>query len=228
VEDYQQFIRPDEQKFYDWCIDLLEDSGVVGELKNERLYLGTALSGQLAVGGESYYFELSRTSVHFASGNRSHPPIRFSGASVETEGSDIEASQVGKAFDSIRRQAILNRVWASFTSLGSNPVVGISDFRLGEGRSLASMEIETTLGECTVSIRRGLQADAFRYSVFHAAGSAELSPRIADALLADVAEDLGASPVPESILDPMIGVAERARSDNEWLSVGSGGRACRG
>ncbi|MDQ0870162.1 hypothetical protein QFZ70_002635 [Arthrobacter sp. V1I9] len=225
VEDYQQFVRPDEQKFYEWCIDLMEDSGVVGELKNERLYLDSALSGEVAVGGECYHFELSRTSVHFASEDRIHPPIRFSGAGVETEGRDLEASEVGKAFDLIRRQAILNRVWASCTSLGSTAAVGISDFRLGEGRSVASMEIETSLGECTVSIRRGLQADAFRYSVCQAASSTELSPRVADAILADVAEDLGASPFPESILDAMIGVANRARGDLEWLSlVGAGGR----
>ena len=225
VEDYQQFIRPDEQKFYDWCIGLLEDSGVVGELKNERLYLDSALSGQLAVGGESYQFELSRSSVHFADEHRSHPLIRFSGASIETEGRDIEANQVGKAFDSIRQQAILNRIWASCTSLSSSPAVGISNFRLGEGRSLASMELETSLGECTVSVRRSVHADAFRYSVFHVAGSAELSSRVADAILADVAEDLGASPVPESILDAMIEVADRTRSDQEWLSVAAGLRA---
>jgi len=226
VEDYQRFIRPDEQKFYDWCIGLLEDSGVVGELKKERLYLDSAMSGQLAVGGDYYHFELSRCSVHFANEHLSHRPIRFSEASIETEGSDIEASQLRKAFDSIRRQAILNRIWASCTSLGSSPAVEISNFRLGEGFSLASMELETSLGECTVSVRRGVHADAFRYSVFHAAGSTELSPRVADAILADVAEDLGASPVPESILDAMIEVADRTRSDQEWLGVaGPRGRA---
>jgi hypothetical protein len=224
VEDYQQFIRPVEQKFYDWCIGLLEDSGVVGSLKNERLYLDTALSGQLEAGDELYYFELSRTSVNFevASEKRTHRPIRFSGVGIETEGSEIEASQVGKAFDSVRQLSILNRVWASFSSLASNPAVGMSDVRLGQGRSLIAMEIETSLGECTVSIRRGPQEETYRYSVFHAAGSAELSPRIADAILADVAEDLGAPPTPESILDAMIGVSVRARADQEWLSVGIG------
>lgn len=227
VEDYQHFIRPDEQKFYDWSIDLLEDSGVVGVLNNERLYLDTALGGQLQVGGESYFFELSRTSVTFASEKPSNPPIRFSEVSVETKGSEIEATQVGTAFVLIRRQSILNRVWASSTSLASQPAIGICDFRIDEGRSLASMEIETSLGECTVSIRRGLQSNAFRYSVYHAASSEELSPRIADALLADLAEDLGASPVPESILDVMIGVADRVRTDPEWLSVGGGGRVRR-
>lgn len=229
VEDYQQFIRPAEQKFYDWCIGLLEDSGVVGALTNERVYLDTALSGQLGVRDESYYFEISRTSINFdvASENQRNPPIRFSAVSVETEGIDIEASQVGKAFHSIRQQSILNRVWASFTSLASNPVVGMSDIRVGQGRSVISMEIESSLGECTVSIRRGLQEETFRYSVFHTTGSAELSPRIADALLADVAEDLGAPPTPESILDAMIGVAARARADQEWLSVDVGGRVRR-
>lgn len=216
----------DEQKFYDWCTDLSEDSGVVGNLSDERLYLDTALSGRLQVGGESYYFEMSRTSVNFASEKPIDPPIGFSGVGVETEGSEIEATQVGKAFVSIRQQAILNRVWASSTSLTSIPAVGISEFRLGEGRSQALMTIETGLGECTVSIRRGPQ-ETFRYSVFLAAVSAELSPRIADALLADVAEDLGASPVPESIPDPMFAAAERARTDQEWLNVGVGGGRAR-
>ena len=213
VEDYQHFIRQAEQKFYDWCIDLLDDSGVVGVLNNERLYLDSALSGQLHVGDEFYYFELSRTSVNFASEKPRNPPIRFSEVSVETEGTEIEATQVGKAFVSIRRQSILNRVWASVTSLASRPAVAISDFRLGGHRALALMEIETSLGECTVSLRSGPQAETFRYSVFQTRTSAELSPRIADAVLADVAEDLGVPPLPESILDAMIGVAERVRTD---------------
>lgn len=221
VADYQHFIKPDEQKFYDWCVGMLEDSDVVGRLQNERVYLDEAFQGELQVGATCYRLDLSRTSVSFDGEESSPTPLLFSDSGFETDGDLIEASRVGKVFASIREQSILNRIWASCTSLVSSPAAGIKDFRLGLGRSVATAEIETSLGECTLHIRRGPRTESLLYSLFDTTRAVHHTPRVADALLEDIAEDLGGEPEVHVLLDAMVRTAQRASMDLEWLSVGA-------
>jgi hypothetical protein len=222
VEDCQTFISPQEQAFYDWCLGILEDSGVVGVLKNERLYLGSECRADLHIADTTYELELSRTSVYFGHKDTRALRLLFPDAGTATDGDVVETRHIRSSFEVIRRQSVLNRLWAACTDLVSIPAAGIGNLRLDKGRSLVAVEVETSLGECTVDFHRGSDPNAFRYSVTDAGRSLRYSPRIADALISDLAEDLGGCPEPETLLDVMIGTYNLAQTDYEWLSIGAG------
>lgn len=218
-EDYQTFISYDEQKFYDWCLGILEDSGVRGLLKNDRLYLDSEFHADLHLADMVFELELSRTSVYFAHKDTGALRLLFPEAGTEVDGDVVESGHIRESFDAIRRQSVLNRLWAASTDLTSLPAATINNLRLDHGSSLVATEIETSLGMCTVSIRRGPGgAGSFRYTVLDAS-SAPLSPRVADAVMSDFSEDLGGCPEPETLLDVMIGTYELAQTDHEWLSI---------
>ena len=93
------------------------------------------------------------------------------------------------------------------------------DLRILFNDSEFAMDVETDLGEFTVTIRRTPNAEVFRYSLTDAASPILHSPRVADALLCDTAEEAGGFPEPASILCAMIGAAEMAQRDPEWLAA---------
>lgn len=219
LEDCQTFISHDEQHFYDWCLGILEDSGVTGILKNERLYLASECHAELDVGDTTYEVELSQTFINFAHKDMGELRLLFPDTGATTDGETLETSHVRQAFDAIRRQSVLNRFWAASTDLVSAPAVGIGNLRLDDRRALVAMDVESGMGECTVRISRGTDVKSFRYSVTEAVRSMQFSPRIADALLSDVADELGGCPQPETLLNAMMGTYTRAQNDHEWLTI---------
>lgn len=209
-----------EQQFFDWSIGILEDAGVVGVLKNDYVYQAAILHGEIQVGaGASYSIELSKTSVDFRQADSVNAPIQFTTGPVGTEGEDIEASEVRSAFESVCRQAALQRAWKFCTAMTSTNSVIFRDLRFLFGGSEFAMDVETDLGEFTVTVNKWSRPGAFGYSLSNAPAQIVYSQRVADALLCDAAEAAGGVPDPSAIVFAMIGAAERARRDPEWLSA---------
>lgn len=220
LETNESLRSREEQKFFDWSIGILEDAGIVGVLRNDYVYQASTLHGEIHTGaGRPYSVTLSRTSVDFDDGETAEGPIQFTDAMLETEGEDLEANQVGRAFDSARRQSALLRAWKDCTSMRSTYSVIFKDLRVLFNDSEFAMDVETDLGEFTVTIRRTPNAEVFRYSLADAATPILHSPRVADALLCDTAEEAGGVPEPAEILCAMIGAVEMARRDPEWLAA---------
>lgn len=221
LEDDESLRTREEQKFFDWSIGILEDAGVVGVLKNDYVYQSTMLHGEIHVGaGTPYFVTLSRTSVEFddrqTGGNG---PVQFTGARVETEGEDLEAQQVGRAFDCVCWQSALTRAWNDSTSMGSNHAVIFKDLRLLSSEGEIAMDVETDLCQFTVSMHRTSKSGVFLYSLTDADTPIVQSPRVADALLSDVAEDAGGDPQPAAILGAMTTAIGLARIDAEWMAA---------
>jgi hypothetical protein len=220
LETNESLRSREEQKFFDWSVGILEDAGIVGTLKNDYVYQATTLHGEIDTGaGRPYSVTLSRTSVEFDDGETAEGPIQFTGAVLETEGEDLEANQVGRAFDSARRQSALLRAWKDCTSMRSAGSVIFKDLCILFNDSEFAMGVESDLGEFNVTIRRTANAEVFRYSLTDAGTPIVHSPRVADALLCDTAEEAGGVPEPAAILCAMIGAAEMAQRDPEWLAA---------
>lgn len=218
----------EEQKFFDWSVGILEDSGIVGILRNDYVYQATTLQGEVHTGaGRPYSVTLSRTSVVFDDEETASGPIQFTGSVLDTEGEDLEANQVGRTFDAARRQSTLLRAWKDCTSMRSAGSVIFKDLRVLFDNSEFAMEVESDLGEFTVSIRRTANAEVFRYSLTDASTPIVHSPRVADALLSDAAEEAGGVPEPASVLCAMIAAAEMAQRDPEWLAAAARRRSGR-
>lgn len=210
----------EERRFFDWAVGILEDAGVRGTLKNDYVYQATSLHGEIHTGpGKPYTVTLSRTSVEFDDGGVEEAPINFAGATVETDGDDLEADQVGNAFDAARRQSAFIRAWKDCTFMRSSPAILFKELRILFGETEFAMDVETDLGEFTITIRRTSDPNTFRYSLTDAENPIVYSPRVADALLSDAAEDAGGAPEPATILAAMVGAAELARRDPEWLAA---------
>lgn len=220
LEQDESLRTREEQRFFDWSIGLLEDAGVVGILKNDYVYQSTTLHGEIhAGGGKPYSLTLSRTSVEFDAGDKDDHPIQFTGAAVETEGEDLEAHEVRSAFDSICRQSALTRGWKDCTSMSSNHSIIFKDLRVLYSESEIALDMEAALCQFTVSVYRTSETGVFRYSLTDADAPIVHSPRVADALLSDVAEDAGGDPQASTILGGVIGAAGLARIDPEWLAA---------
>jgi hypothetical protein len=219
LEQDESLRTREEQRFFDWSIGLLEDAGVVGILKNDYVYQSTTLHGEIHGGGKPYSLTLSRTSVEFDAGQTYDLPIQFTGAAVETEGEDLEAHEVRSAFDSVCRQSALTRGWKDCTSMSSNHSIIFKDLRILYSESEIALDVEADLCQFTVSVHRTSATGVFRYSLTDADAPIVHSPRVADALLSDVAEDAGGDPQPSTILAAMIGAAGLARIDPEWLAA---------
>jgi hypothetical protein len=214
-----------EQRFFDWCIGILEDAGVVGVMNNEYLYRADTLHGEiLDHGGWVYSLAISKTSVIFqhgsAHGDPEPAPILYSGSEVETRDEELEASQVRRAYCALRRQLALLRAWTATTHLRSTPSISFRDLRLFLNDTQIEMEVETGLGECTVSIERTSKSGVFRYTLASYENSTVYTARVADALLSDAAEEAGGHPEPASILCAMIGAAIRAQRDLALFASG--------
>jgi hypothetical protein len=210
----------EERRFFDWGVGILEDAGICGVLKNDYVYQAATLHGEIHTGaGRPYAVTLSRTSVEFEEGGSEKPPVHFAGGSFETDGDDLEASQVGCAFDTVRRQSALIRAWKNCTSMRSTHSILFKELRILFGEPGFAMDVETDLGEFTVTIRRTSNPDVFRYSLTGAETPIVHSPRVADALLSDAAEEAGGDPEPAAILGAMIRATWLASQDPEWLAV---------
>jgi len=210
----------EERRFFDWGVGILDDAGICGVLKNDYIYQATTLHGEIHTGaGRPYTVTLSRTSVEFEECGNEEPPLHFDGGSFETGGDDLEASQVRSAFDAARRQSALIRAWKDCTAMRSTHSILFKELRILFGEPEFAMDVETDLGEFTVTIRRTPNPDVFRYSLTDAETPIVNSPRVADALLSDAAEEAGGDPEPAAILGAMIRATWLARQDPEWLGV---------
>lgn len=217
LEFLETFLNKDEQRFYDWAIGTLEDAGVVGVLKNVNLYAGTTLQGEVDTGANiAYWFALTRTTAEFGLLERDTTPLGFQPVVVDTRGDDVEAGQLRRAFNQIRSQSAYLRAWKESTSLGTLGSTVFREFRLLNG-SETELTLENELGEYTVRVRPTVKRNAFAYSVTDNRLGLPCTPRVADALLSDAADETGADPDPASIVYAMIRVGDMARSDPEWL-----------
>lgn len=222
VEAYESLRSREEQKFFDWSIGILGDAGVTGVLKNDYVYQASTLQGELHTGaGRQYSLALSKTSVDFDGGETAAGPIQFTGSMLETDGEELEANQVGRAFVTARRQSALLRTWKNCTPMRSTASVILKDLRTLSKNTEFAMDVETDLAEFAVTIRRTPNAGVFRYSLTDAATPVMASPRVADAVLCDAAEEAGGIPEPASILFAMISAIEFAQRDAEWLAASS-------
>lgn len=215
----ETFLNREEQRLYDWVIGIMEDAGVVGVLKNVNLYSGSTLQGEIDTGvNPGYWFALSRTSAEFGLLEGVTTPLAFETVTVETSGDDIEAGQVRRAFNLVRCQSAYLRSWRESTSLATLGSTAFRQFRLLNGSEM-EMILENDFGEYTVRVRATVKQTAFEYSVIDNRLGLQCTPRVADALLSDAADDTGADPDPASIVCAMTRVADLARSDIEWLAA---------
>ena len=217
IEEVDSLRSRKEQRFYDWSVGVLEDAGVVGILKNDFVYHSSALHGDIDTrAGRPYSFALTKTSVEFYPGESDAAPIAFTGSSIDTDGDEIEASQVRSAFQAARRQSALIRAWKHSTSMAGMPSVQFKNLHVLPNQ--VAMEVETELLDFTVAVHRTATPGIFRYLL-----TAELplvsSARVADAILSDVAEEAGGVPAPFSLIHSMIIAAEAVRGDPEWVAA---------
>ncbi|MDQ0770244.1 hypothetical protein QF031_002993 [Pseudarthrobacter defluvii] len=65
--DFDDALRSrDEQRFFDWCIGILEDAGVVGIVRNDYIYQASTLHAEIhPQSGSPYFLMLARKSVEF-------------------------------------------------------------------------------------------------------------------------------------------------------------------
>lgn len=223
LESYDSLRSLDEQRFFDWCIGIMEDAGVVGTLRNDYVYQFSSLHGELhPSAGSPYILVLTRTSVEFDIPESKDAPIKFDPAIFETDGEELEANQVRAAFNMIRRQAALLRAWKDSTSMVSNQNVIFKNLRMPLSDSELAMDVETPFAEFTIVVRRMPIRRAFNYSLTGAENPIVYSPRVVDALLSDAADDAGGVPEPATVVLAMIGTAWLARRDTEWLAAGAG------
>lgn len=221
LEFDETLLNNKEQRFYDWAIGTLEDAGVAGVLKNVNLYAGTTLQGEIDAGlNPAYWFALTRTTAEFGLIEGDTTPLAFQAVVVDTRGDDIEAGQVRRAFNQIRGQSAYLRAWKESTSLATSGSTVFREFCLLNG-SETELTLENEFGEYTVRLRLTVKHNAFAYSVTDNRLGLECTPRVADALLSDAADETGADPVPASIVCAMIRVGDVARSDPEWVASNS-------
>lgn len=213
----------DEQRFFDWCIGVMEDAGVVGTLGNDYVYQSSSLHGEIyPSAGSPYLLTLTRTSVEFDIPESKRAPIQFDPAIFETHGEELEANQVSATFNMIRRQAALLRAWKDCTSMASNQSVIFKNLRMPLGDSELAMDVESPSAEFTIVVGRLPNRGTFNYSLTDAESPIMYSPRVVDALLSDAAEDAGGVPEPASVVLAMIRSAWLARRDPEWLAADTG------
>lgn len=225
VETYESLRSREELEFFDWSIGILGDAGIAGVLKNDYVYQASTLQGEIHTGaGRAYSLALSKTSVDFGEDENTGEPLRFTGSMLETDGEELEANQIGRAFNAARRQSALLRAWRDCTSMKSTHSIILKDLRTLFSNSEFAMDMETDLAEFTVTIRRTTAAGVFRYTLTDAATSIMTSPRVADAVLCDAAEEAGGDPEPASILFAIISAIELAQRDAEWLAASFGTR----
>lgn len=217
LEPAETFLNNKEQRFYDWAIGTLEDAGVAGVLKNVNLYAGTTLQGEIDAGlNPAYWFALTRTTAEFGLIEGDTTPLAFQAVVVDTRGDDIEAGQVRRAFNQVRGQSAYLRAWKESTSLATSGSTAFREFCLLNG-SETELTFENEFGDYTVRVRPTVKQNAFAYSVTDNRLGLECTPRVADALLSDAADETGADPVPASIVFAMIRIGDVARSDPEWV-----------
>lgn len=210
----------DEQRFFDWCIGILEDAGVVGVIRNDYVYQASSLHAEIhPESGSPYFLMLTRTSVEFSILESEDAPLLFDPAVFETDGDLLEANELRSTFNKIRRQAALLRAWMDCTSMASNGTVVFKNFRISSGDSEIVMDVEAPLAGFTVVVRRLPTRGTFNYSLSGVESPFMHSPRVVDALLSDAAEDAGDVPDPATAILAMIATAWLARRDPEWQAA---------
>ena len=181
--------------------------------------MGNSLQGEIDTGaGPAYVVALTKRSVEFSFGRSETFPIGFESVVLEAGLNHIEASQVGRAFDCIRRNSAYLRAWRRSTTIATRGSTAFRDFRIVNGAEIA-MELETDSGDFAISVRPAMKFGVFEYSVTDTVLQLQCSSRVADAVLSDAAEEVGAVPDPSSIVSAMILAAETARSDREWIAA---------
>lgn len=219
LEFVETFLNKEEQRFYNWAIGTMEDAGVVGVLKNVDLYAGTTLQGEVDTGANpAYWFALTRTTAEFGLLEGDTTPLVFQAVVVDTHGDDIEAGQVRRAFNQVRGQSAYLRAWKESTSLATSGSTAFREFRLPNGSEI-ELTLENEFGEYTVRVRPSVKRTAFAYSVTDNRLGLPCTPRVADAILSDAAEEAGSVPDPSAIIGAMLRTADMARYDQGWLSA---------
>jgi hypothetical protein len=219
--DFDDALRSrDEQRFFDWCIGILEDAGVVGVLRDDYIYQASTLHAQIyPESGTPYFLVLSRKSVEFYIEESKDAPLLFDPAVVETDEDLLEASELRSAFDMIRRQAALLRAWKDSTSLASNKNVVFKNFRISSDDSEFAVEVEMPTADFIIVVRRLPAQGNFAYSLAGTDNPFVHSPRVVDALLSDAAEEVGGVPDPATAIIAMIATAWLAQRDPEWQAA---------
>ena len=220
IEDSDSLRTREEHEFYDWCVGLLEDAGIVGTLKNDYVYKASAVHGEIHLeSGASYRMKLSKSSVEFEPSQPDSPSIAFADAAVETDGNELEANQVARAFRAVRRETALSRAWQASTSIASNPMFTFQNLRVLSREGEVAMDIEVDEAKFTVVVRRTNSPGIFSYGV--SSNIAILNSfRVLDAVLSDIAAEGGYTPNPSALISAMITTAEGVQKDPEWAAAG--------
>lgn len=220
VESFDSLKTREEHEFYDWCVGLLEDAGVVGTLKNDYIYKASVFHGEIHLeSGASYLMKLSNSSVEFEPAQPDSPSIHFADAVVETDGDELEASQVAWAFRAVRRETALLRAWKASTSIACSPTFTFQDLRVLYREGEIAMDVEVDDAKFTVVVRRTKAPGIFCYDVSSSMAILN-SIRVLDAVLSDIAVEGGYTPTPSALISAMITTADSVHQDPEWAAAG--------
>lgn len=190
LADWQSFIDPREQRTYDGLVGLLFDAGVDGELRDEYLYLGQELIGNVYSGADVFALQMSNTSLQISVADSSSRNGLETGVVLEREGDLLEAHQVRDVFLQVRNELRRARAWRDESLLSSN-----SRIRFGQvevSRDLFSdpttMSVETRRGAWRVEVWLDRRYSHYRYAITDVERAVDVGWRVSDALLEDFAE----------------------------------------
>jgi hypothetical protein len=209
VADWQSFLDDEEQRMYDSLIGLLIDSGISGELKNEYLYLGRHLIGELhCLGDETYDLELSETSFQVYSNRAPHAPSRKH-AGIETDGEPLEARQIWEVLSQMRREQILTEAWNEVTQLRSSRDTRFSavEVPLNIDDAPLHLEVGSSSGLWRVEVQADRMNHRYSYAITDAERGFGVGRRVTDALLEDFSEASGQKPDAAVVVDAIIEVS---------------------
>jgi hypothetical protein len=219
IKSYETYLNPAEQRFYDWSIGILEDGGVVGSLEVGDVYLSSSFQAQIYTGAMPLYTaSLTRTCVEFAHLLTDPLPIQFEAVFVDNDEEVIEATQVGRAFRTIRRQSAYLRAWKESTQLASTSSTLLSDLRIVDSRIELDMEV-LEAGQFTVAVCPTARSGMYEYYVRDNDSQYLCSPSIADVILNSAAKGLKARCDPSTIVCAMIRAGETLPFDCEWVPL---------
>lgn len=208
LAEWQSFIDPREQRAYDGLVGLLLDAGVSGELRDEYMYLGQELIGNLHSDGAVYALQMSSTSVQISSS----APKTINGHQIdvvfETGGVPLETHQVRDSFMQAQSQLRRARAWRDASLLSSNSRVrfGLVEVSRTSHLDPITMLVETRRGAWNIEVWLDKRFSYFRYAITDVERAVDVGWRVSDALLEDFAEAGGQSPHSRRVIEGMLKV----------------------
>jgi hypothetical protein len=190
---------------------LLLDTTISGVIRKEYLYLASSLNGEILTDdGTVYDFSVSDTFVSFTS-QGADDGLQTEGF-IETDGDQLESSQISKLFHQVSGELVLKDAWSSHSGLSAVAGVTFGTIEMANeyGVTTVSVPVETRFGEWSIELRGQPGTESLSYSLTDLDRNLALTRRTADAVLSDIAEGCGRNPDPAQVLEAMVAVASAA------------------